>query len=243
MPRSAAVKSLDKKEKKVKITWIGQAGLFLEWENFSVLVDPYLSDSVFAVNPANFRRIPIKEELFCLEPDVLITTHNHLDHFDPESLCHFFVSERKKLLTFLGPESCWRRVMEEYKGLSNPVLFDRHTTWTQNGISFTAVKAAHSDPCAIGLVIEDGKNTIYIAGDTLYNSEIFSDLPEKIDIAFLPVNGVGNNMNPTDAARFADRIGAQKIVPVHVGMFDEKKPQVFSHPNAFYMELYQPIEI
>ena len=30
----------------MKITWLGQAGLLLEGEGLSVMIDPYLSDSV-----------------------------------------------------------------------------------------------------------------------------------------------------------------------------------------------------
>ena len=58
-----------------------------------------------------------------------------------------------------------------------------------------------------------------------YNEAIFKEIPDDIDTVFLPVNGVGNNMNLTDAKRFAKRIGAKKAVPIHFGMFDELKAE------------------
>ena len=89
-------------------------------------------------------------------------------------------------------------------------MFNRCTTWTEHGIKFTAVKADHSDLSAIGVIIDDGDKKYYVTGDTLYSSKILGDLPNEIEVVFLPVNGVGNNMNITDALRFAKDCGAKK---------------------------------
>ena len=70
----------------MKITWLGQAGLLIETEGVIIMIDPYLSDSVAAVNPKNYRRVPVEERFLRMRPDVLICTHNHLDHTDPETL-------------------------------------------------------------------------------------------------------------------------------------------------------------
>ena len=47
---------------------------------------------------------------------------------------------------------------------------------------------------------------------------MFSDIPKDIDAVFVPINGVGNNMNAFDAVRFVERIGAKHAVPLHFGM-------------------------
>ena len=123
--------------------------------------------------------------------------------------------------------------------------FNRHTEWTEYGFRFTAVTAEHSDVYAIGVVIEnlEEKKTYYIAGDTLYNREIFKELPENIDVVFLPVNGVGNNMNSCDAERFANRCGARVAVPYHIGMFDELSADVFKAENKIVLEIYKGKEM
>ena len=147
-------------------------------------------------------------------------------------------------MTVLCPTSVWQKA-RQYGGGHNYVEFNRHTEWTEHGFRFFAVKAAHSDPYAIGVIIEDltcGK-VYYVTGDTLYNNEIFLDLPEKIDLLFLPVNGVGNNMNATDALRFASRTGARRSVPIHVGMFDELSPEIFEAENRLILEMYQEREV
>ena len=50
------------------------------------------------------------------------------------------------------------------------------------------MRAEHSDPTPIGVIIDDGEKKYYITGDTLYNEEIFKDIPEDIYALFLPVN-------------------------------------------------------
>lgn len=69
----------------MKIIWLGQAGLFFETEGIRILVDPYLSDSVARENPGCRRRVAVKEEFFSVTPDLLILTHDHPDHYDPET--------------------------------------------------------------------------------------------------------------------------------------------------------------
>ena len=224
----------------MKITYLGQAGLMFETESSVIMIDPYLSDSVKKVNPKNYRRLPIDKSYLEIKPDVIIFTHNHLDHYDPETVEKFIIEDSNILV--LAPKSVWDEV-RKIGGNNNYVLFNRHTSWTENGIKFTAVKAEHSDITPIGVIIDDGEKKYYITGDTLYNREIFSDLPEKIDMVFLPINGVGNNMNVTDAVRFFKDSGAKWAVPYHVGMFDNKSPDIFDGENKIILELYKEREL
>ena len=69
----------------MKITWLGQAGLLFSNGKAKIMVDPYLSNSVEKVVPLNYRRVPVKEEFLSVTPDVMIFTHDHLDHYDPET--------------------------------------------------------------------------------------------------------------------------------------------------------------
>lgn len=87
------------------------------------------------------------------------------------------------------------------------------------------------------LIDDDGKQKLYITGDTLYNKKIFDDLPDDIYAVFLPINGVGNNMNIIDAKNFAKKTGAKWTVPVHFGMFDDIDPGDFNLENAIIPKL------
>lgn len=220
--------------------WLGQAGLLLETGNKTIIIDPYLSDSVKRINPLNYRRVPVNEDFYKVRPDVIILTHNHLDHTDPETLERYLKTYSG--ITVLASKNAWDTV-RKFGENHNYVMFNRHTVWTEDGIRFTAVKAEHSDDYAIGVIIDDGNQKLYITGDTLYNEEIFGDIPKDTDILFLPVNGVGNNMNFADAARFAQRINAKKTVPIHFGMFDELDPTSFDCKNKVIPEIYKEIKL
>ncbi len=221
----------------IKITWLGQAGLLFETESKTILVDPYLSDSVERVNPRNYRRQPIDERFLAIAPDIILLTHNHLDHTDPETLKHYLKRDEKILV--LASKHAWETV-RQFGGNHNYVMFHRHTVWTEDGITFTGVYAEHSDEYAIGVLLEIEDNIYYITGDTLYHRNIFVDLPQRIDAVFLPINGEGNNMNMQDAANLCRRIGGVAI-PLHCGMFDNIDMHQWQYENKIVPELYQEI--
>lgn len=222
----------------MKITWLGQAGLLFESDEIKIIVDPYLSDSVAKVNPKNKRRVPVDESFLKIVPDVIVLTHNHLDHTDPETLK--FYLENEKRIVVLSPESAWKTV-REFGGSHNYIIFNRHTEFTYGNIRFCAVKAEHSDISAIGVIIEAEGKRYYITGDTLYNTDIFEDINSDIDILFLPVNGEGNNMNMTDAKRFCERIKPSAAVPMHCGLFDNYDMNNFNYQNKIVPKIYKEI--
>ena len=224
----------------MKITHLGQAGLLFEKDGFKIMIDPYLSNSVEKIEPHNRRRVAVDESFLKIKPNVMIFTHNHLDHYDPETVVHFIDNDSNILV--LAPKSVWDEV-RKLGGKNNYVLFNRHTSWTENNIKFTAVKAEHSDITPIGVIIDDGEKKYYITGDTLYNEEIFEDIPKDIYALFLPVNGVGNNMNMTDAARFAKIVNAEKTVPLHTGLFDNLNADDFECENKVIPEIYKEIKL
>ena len=222
----------------MEVIWLGQAGLLFIEDDFKIMIDPYLSDSVKAINPNNFRRVPVDESFFEIKPDVMIFTHNHLDHYDPETVRRFITADTNVVV--LAPTSVWNDV-RKIGGGNNYVQFNRRTVWTENGIIFSAVKAEHSDAYAVGVIIDDGDKKYYVTGDTLYNEDIFDDIPDDIYAVFLPVNGVGNNMNMADAKKFCERVKPKYAVPVHCGMFDDTDMNKFGCKNKAVPKIYQKI--
>ena len=212
----------------------------LETEGKKIIVDPYLSDSVEKVNPKNYRRVPVDRSFLEIKPDIIVLTHDHLDHTDPETLEHYLGEDSS--LVLIAPYNAWQSA-RKFGGNNNYVCLNRHSRFTVDGIEFYAVKAEHSDLMAVGVVINaEGKN-YYVTGDTLYNDDIFGDLPDDIEAVFLPINGVGNNMNAYDAQKFAERTGAKKAVPMHFGLFDELKGDIFKAENRVIPEIYKEIKL
>lgn len=225
----------------MKITWLGQAGLLFETDGKVILLDPYLSDSVERIEPHNRRRVPVDPRFLSLKPDLILLTHNHLDHTDPETLCHYLGED--SAVTVLASGNAWENVRRRFGGIQNNyVLFNRGTEWTDGNLHFRAVRAVHSDDRAVGFLMEAEGRTYYITGDTLYDARIFDDLPKHVDAVFLPVNGVGNNMNMTDGARFCERIGAV-AVPLHCGLFDSLDLAAFPYPNKVVPQFYREIPL
>ncbi len=226
-----------------KIIWLGQGGWLIDFGNAALMLDPYLSNSVEKVNPKNFRRKPISEEYLNFHPDFLAITHDHLDHLDTETLP--VILNTDKPITLFAPYNAWCKA-RSYGGDHNYVLLDRGSSWTEDEFTIYAVKAAHSDLCAVGYVIFEGGRSYYFSGDTVYNNEVIADVaalcPNGVDFAFVPINGIGNNTNAHDAARIARDVGAKCAIPAHFGMFDEIDPEIFEYENKIIPEIYKELK-
>ena len=107
--------------------------------------------------------------------------------------------------------------------------------------------AEHTDRKAVGFRLADGKETFYVSGDTLYNYDVIDDVldlaPDGVDFAFLPINGVGNNMNARDAADFAYEIGAKCAIPVHYGLVDDITPDEFDFDDRIILEPFKEVKL
>jgi L-ascorbate 6-phosphate lactonase len=229
----------------MKVTWLTQAGLLFDTGSLKIMVDPYLSNSVGERNPKKHRRIPADESIFEIKPDVIIITHDHLDHLDPKTLEHF-LSREGDPITVLAPENAYKKLLE-FGGDHNYVLLAPHSVWSEGEVTFYSVHAEHSDRTAAGFIIDDGENTYYVSGDTLYNYDVIDDVldlvPDGVGYAFLPINGVGNNMNAQDASDFAYEINAKIGVPLHYGLFDSISPESFDFDERLILTPYVPTEL
>ena len=67
------------------IRFLGQSGYVIKTLSTTVVIDPYLSDSVNRVaNRPRTLPIPINPEE--LRADAVVCTHHHLDHLDPDTV-------------------------------------------------------------------------------------------------------------------------------------------------------------
>ena len=229
----------------MKVTWLTQAGLLFENGNITVMADPYFSDAVGELKPEKKRRVPADETFLDKAPDVVLITHDHLDHLDPYSI-EKLIARAKKPITFLAPENAYRK-LKTFGGPHNYVMLNPHSVWSERGITFYAVHAEHSDRTAVGFILDDGERTYYVSGDTLYNFDVIDEVLELVedgvDFAFVPINGKGNNMNAKDAADFVYEIGAKSAIPLHYGLFDSIDPAAFDFDDVTLLEPFVTVEI
>ena len=205
----------------MKITWIGQGGYLVESEGRQLVLDPYLSDSV--TKKFGLRRLaPPAVDAKDLKPDVIFITHDHLDHFDPDTLQPMMSQSAAQLL---GPQSVithGRQMGFDDKRLTIVKIGEPvHVA----GFIFTPTPAMHSDPYSVGLLLGTDGKRIYFSGDTLYDAELVEKVcaltGDRLDAAFVCMNGQLNNMNSKEAARFAARLRPAMTIPMHYGMFEE----------------------
>ena len=216
-------------DRKTKLTFAGQAGFIIESETgYRVGIDLYLSDCCYRY--FGFKRLlPYLYNPSELNLDLLISTHAHYDHFDPDAVPLIMSNPKTHLLAA-------EDVKTEAKRLHLP---SERITYLKEGEIFKndiiLVKAMSCDhgsetPDAIGLLIEiDGKR-IYIAGDTAFREDYFIN-PEfqNLNVFIHPINGAFGNMNEKEGAFAAKIIKADITIPCHYWNFAEHG----GNPNLF----------
>lgn len=216
----------------MKISWLGQGGFLIEQSQRRLVVDPYLTDALAASH--GLRRLaPAPLTIEQLRPDAVFITHDHLDHFDPETLRPLL--ERWPNCSLLGPKSVVehaRRIGIEAWRLTEASVGDAILL---PGFSIFPTPAQHSDPHAVGLLINGDDKMAYISGDTLYDANLASRVAElaasPLDAAMVCINGRLGNMNLDEAAALAASLRPTVAVPMHYGLFAENT----ADPREFVM--------
>lgn len=224
----------------MKITWLTQSGLLLENDKVRIVADPYL------FGREDERRIPPEKSILDGGANIILLTHSHADNCDPTSILSLL--SHSQGATVLASESAYR-ILSPLPELSehNLILASPHTVWSERGVTIYTVHAEHSDRTAVGYIVDDGKRTYYHSGNTLYNYDVIDDVldlvEDGVDVAFLPISGRDNNMNPKDAADFAYEIDAKCAVPIHYGLFDKTDPTEFDFDDRLILSPFEPHEL
>lgn len=218
--------------------WLGQSGYLLLWNGKSVLLDPYLSDSLTKKYAAtNKPHVRMSERV--VDPNLLTnisivtSSHNHTDHLDGETLIP--VIKNNPNISFIIPEANRKFVCDRIQMPENfPIGLSDGEQTSIYGFDFYGIPAKHNEierdengRCKyMGYVIRFGDWTIYHSGDTLWFDEMTALLkPLNVDLALLPINGndpsrgVAGNLDVKEAALLGKEIGAKMVIPCHYDMF------------------------
>lgn len=221
------------------IWWLGQSGFLVKCGGKTLLLDPYLSDSLTTKYADTDKpHVRMTERVIAPELltgiDVVTSSHNHTDHLDAETLKPLMRSNPKMALVI--PEAN-RAFVANRLGISvsEPVGLDDGAELNVGGFAFHGIAAAHNtidrDPNGhchfLGYIIRADGWTLYHSGDTLrYPGHAETLRGFAIDVAFLPINGnqperrVAGNLDGREAAQLAHDIGARWVVPCHYEMFE-----------------------
>ncbi len=187
----------------LKITFIGHGTLMFDYQQKVIHVDPVSRE-------ADYSKMP--------EADLVLITHEHGDHLDPEALKLIRKDQTDIVLT----EACTEKV-------SGGIVMKNGDERTVQQLKIKAVPAYnivhkrdngqpfHPEGVGNGYVVTFADKRIYIAGDT-------ENIPEmkqlkKIDVAFLPMN-VPYTMTPEMVADAARAFKPKILYPYHYGQTD-----------------------
>lgn len=211
-----------------KITWVGHATFAIHDGHDVVLTDPHFGYR--ALIPARWYPpgIPIE----AVPPDAFaVLSHNHYDHLDSYTVDHLPASMHWFVPRGLAD---WFRARER----PNVVELDwwesvQHGRWT-----LTCLPAQHwsrrmgqstNTTLWCSWLLDSGTHRYFFAGDTGYFHGFaeFKQRFDPIDVALLPIGAYEprwfmgyQHMNPAEAYRAFQDLGARYMLPMHWGTFD-----------------------
>ena len=214
----------------IKLTW---AGVLVTSQNVSILIDPLggpiagqeLPDAAKLGEPLE----PIIPLDTIKQPDAILITHVHPDHFDPKSIQNAFGNE---ISIFVPKESSEYVKTTGFKNVYGVVPNEEYN------FAHVMVLPSHSvdgyGTPQVSWIIKDEKQTLIHCGDTQWHG-YWWHIERKygpIDIACLPVNGPILNvealktqsslqacLTPEEAVEAANIMGAI-LVPIHYETFN-----------------------
>ena len=189
----------------LEITFIGHGTLMFNLDGKIIHIDPFgrLTD---------YTKLP--------KADIILVTHHHGDHLDPEAIKQIRTDSTVVILT----ELCAKKV--------EGVIMKNGEVRNVLGIKIEAIPAYnlvhkrdngefyHPKGEGNGYVLTFGDKRIYIAGDTENTPEMKS--LQQIDYAFLPMN-LPYTMTPEMVADAVKAFKPKVLFPYHYGDTDTSK--------------------
>lgn len=192
---------------RLAVLWVGHATVLIQMDDKFILTDPLFTTTVGqlskrlvepGIDPDNLPEI-----------DAVLISHLHIDHYSPASIGMF----EEKIKQLLIPQGGFVYVPNFDIEMSEISTWH---TWEKDGLRITAVPVIHNGwryaldnawmtTSFTGYMVEYRDLTVYIGGDTAYDSTLFKDTGKKfkhIDLAILPIS----QFIPVNIARHGIRI-------------------------------------
>lgn len=234
--------------------WIGHATWAFRLGGKLVVTDPIWSRSI---SGAVRRLVPPGVALEVMPPvDVVLVTHDHRDHMDLPTLGK--LPHEATYVVGLGNGERMAKL-----GHERVVELDWWQTHEIDGVAITLVPARHwsmrmpwnrNDSLWGGFVVRGREGAVYHAGDTAWG-EHFGEIKTRvgaIDWAMLPIGGYSprwfmepQHVNPDEAARGFEALGARNLLAMHWGTFrltDEAVGEPVARLRAWWAERGLPAE-
>lgn len=164
----------------------------------TIYIDPYMIDKDYK------------------DADYIFCTHGHYDHFSEEDILKL-MNENTKIITVECNHGMARCLFRDESKIN---IVEPNEEYEIDDVKFRTVPAYNKDKLYhqkkerwVGFIIELDGLSYYIAGDTDALDELMAI---ECDVAFLPVGGK-YTMDYIEAAKFANEITADIVIPTHYG--------------------------
>lgn len=203
------------------IWYLAQAGFCIKTSaGTRVVIDPYLSD--YCGREFGFKRmIPAVIAPDELLADVLISTHSHGDHLDPDALEAFAAHEPTR---FVGSLNCESLYVEHGVDPGRYTLLRPGDQTVVRDVTVRATYADHGELCpdAIGVTVAAEGLRIYNVGDSaLRPDRMLPTVGGPVDVMIAPINGAFGNLDAAEACRLGGLVRPRVLVAAHFWMFVE----------------------
>lgn len=219
----------------IRITFVNHSTFLIQHKSVNILTDPIWSmrTSPFQwAGPKRMRPPGIRFEDLPKIHYVLIS-HNHYDHLDINTMLRIWKSHEPLVACPLGVGELLNN-----HGITNTVDLDWWQTVQKADLKFHCVPAQHFSGRGMfdrdatlwaGYVIESEERKIYFAGDTGYDSVVFTEIGKRfdtIDISLIPIGAYKPqwfmspiHVSPREAVFIHRDVNSQKSLAMHFGTF------------------------
>jgi len=215
----------------VAIFWLSQGSFVFKTDHDKIVyVDPYLSDSCTRVYGFE-RMVPIPMAPEEVRADLILFTHDHLDHLDPDTILALSDECAAK---FVGPTCCVHHLLEIKIDRNRIVELNRGETKILEGIEISAVHAEHTE-FSVGYVLSFNGIKVYISGDTGNHPKLKEIAKFHPDVVLIGANGKPKgkycNLDENQAAILTKILNPRIAIPMHYGLFGyvHENPQKFAN--------------
>ena len=211
----------------LSVLWVGHATCLIQIGNKVFITDPIFTNTAGMISKRRIEPGILPSSIDRL--DYILISHIHFDHLSYGSLS-MLPKSTVMLLPTGGAEYTPEFCFLEYREMNT------WTTFEADGVRITAVPVKHFDGrygfdaawsdhhTYTGYVIEYQGKTVFFAGDTGYDPEMFCEIGSKftIDVALIPIAPLEPrdfmkrvHTDPKDALQIFEDVGARFMIPIH----------------------------
>ena len=215
---------------KAALWFLGQSGFVFRGGRTTLAIDPYLSDSIGRRDTRFSRRYPPPILPRDLHVDILVITHDHLDHLDPETL-RAYPHQRKT--TWIGPRLVCRKLEKIGIPRASILRVDSGEEVRVRDVIVRGTYAVPTDPTVMDTTgyffTFPGGKTAWHTSDTAF-SELLCKAAPKCDVLLPVINGKRGNLGAEQAAELARRVKPRFAIPHHHDLMElnAEDPRAFA---------------